>query len=75
LAKFVLFFLVTTLAIAFLATLVYRHLAARRVEPGGFLRRMARTWVMVALAAIGFFVIWLVLELAGFGNVLSEAIN
>jgi hypothetical protein len=75
LAKFVLFFLAITLAIAILATLVHRHLAARRLEGDGFLRRVARTWVMVAAGAIGFFVIWLVLELAGFGNVLSEAIN
>ena len=30
---------------------------------------------MVAVAALVFFVIWLILELAGFGNVLSEAIN
>jgi len=75
LAKFVLFFLAITLAIAVLATMVRRHVAARRLEGVGFLGRVARTWVTIALAALGFFVIWLVLELAGFGNVLSEAIN
>jgi hypothetical protein len=75
LAKFVVFFLAITLAIAFLATVVHRHLATRRFEGVSFLRRVARTWVVVAVAALVFFVIWLVLELAGFGNVLSEAIN
>ncbi len=74
-AKFVLFFLVITLAIAFLAAVLYRHLAARRVEGGSFLGRVARIWVVVVIAALGFFVIWLVLELAGLGDVLSEAIN
>ena len=74
-AKFVLFFLAITLVIAFLATMVYRHLSARRGEAGSFLGRVARTWVVVVVAALVFFVVWLILELAGFGNVLSEAIN
>jgi hypothetical protein len=75
LAKLVTFFLAITLAIAFLATMVYRRLSARRGESGSFLGRLARTWVVVAVASLVFFVIWLILELAGFGNVLSEAIN
>lgn len=74
-AKLAVFFLAITLAIAFLAAVVHRHLAASSVGADGFLRRVARTWVLVAVAAIGFFLIWLILELAGFGNVLSEAIN
>ncbi len=74
-AKLVAFFLAITLAIALLATMVHRHLSVRRGEAGSFLGRLARTWVVVAVAALAFFVIWLILELAGFGNVLSEAIN
>ena len=74
-AKFVLFFLAITFAIAVLATMVRRHVAARRLDGVGFLGRVARTWVVIAAAAIALFVIWLILELTGLADVLSEAIN
>ena len=74
-AKFVLFFLAITFAIAVLATMVRRHVAARRLEGVGFLGRVARTWVVIVVAAIALFVIWLILELTGLADVLSEAIN
>ena len=74
-AKFVLFFLAITFAIAVLATMVRRHVAARRLDGVGFLGRVARTWVVIVVAAIALFVIWLILELTGLADVLSEAIN
>ena len=74
-AKFVLFFLAITFAIAVLATMVRRHVAARRAEGAGFLGRVARTWVVIVAAAIALLVIWLILELTGLADVLSEAIN
>lgn len=74
-AKFVLFFLAITFAIAVLATMVRRHVAARGPEGVGFLGRVARTWVVIVVAAIALLVIWLILELTGLADVLSEAIN